>query len=83
MKEKRIGRRGMSQAETAPIRTTFMELIQELSKLTQDDSVVMAAVRNIFTTYNVVATRTLAPVKLVATVKPIRARANRRGTCWA
>ncbi len=55
MKQRQIKRKSMSQTKAGPIKTTFMELIQELSKLTQDDSLVMAAIRNICGTYNVVA----------------------------
>jgi len=65
-----------------PHKTTFLELIQELAKLTKDDNDLVAAVRNIFRQYNVKFTRTLAPVKLVATVKPARAGAGRRPS-WA
>jgi Holliday junction resolvasome RuvABC endonuclease subunit len=83
MKQRQIKRKSMNQTKAGPIKTTFMELIQELSKLTQDDSLVMAAIRNIFVTYNVVATRTLAPVKLVPSIRPAQRRVNRRRTCWA
>jgi hypothetical protein len=82
MKHRRITRNLIDGAGTAPIRTTFLELIQELAKLTKDDNHVMAAVRDIFRHYNVKFTRTLTPVKLVATVKPVRARVGRRPS-WA
>ena len=83
MKQRQIKRKRMNQTKAGPIKTTFMELIQELSKLTQDDSLVMAAIRNICGTYNVVATRTLTPVKLVPSTRPAQRRVNRRRTCWA
>ena len=82
MKHGRITRKTIDGAETAPIKTTFLELIQELAKLTKDDNHVVAAVKNIFMQYNIKFTRTLTPVKLVATVKPIRARVGRRPS-WA
>jgi hypothetical protein len=75
-------RKPIDGAETAPIKTTFLELIQELAKLTKDDNHVVAAVKNIFRQYNIKFTRTLTPVKLVATVKPIRARVGGRPS-WA
>jgi hypothetical protein len=64
------------------IKTSFLELIQELAKLTKDDNLVVAAVRNIFRQYNVTMTRTMAPVKLV-TPRPVRRRARGRSSCWA
>ena len=78
MTHRRITRNPIDGAETAPIKTTFLELIQELAKLTNDDNHVIAAVRDIFRQYNVKFTRTLTPVKLVATVKPVRARVGGR-----
>jgi hypothetical protein len=74
MRHRRINRKTIDGAEMAPIKTTFLELIQEVAKLTKDDNQVMAAVKNIFRQYNVKFTRTLTPVKLIATVKPVRAR---------
>jgi hypothetical protein len=65
----------------ASIKTSFLELIQELAKLTKDDNLVVAAVRSIFRQYNVTMTRTMAPVKLVTT-RPVRRRANGRSSCW-
>lgn len=82
MKHERITRETIGGAETAPIKTTFLELIQELAKLTKDDNHVVAAVKNIFRQHNVKFTRTMTPVKLVATVKPDRARVGRRPS-WA
>jgi hypothetical protein len=68
--------------KATPIRTTFLELIQELAKLTKDDNLVVAAVSNIFSQYNVRIARTLIPIRLVATVRPARARVSRRPS-WA
>src|SRR5207253_11238753 len=83
MEQRQIKRKSMSQTKAGPIKTTFMELIQELSKLTQDDSLVIAAIRNICGTYNVVATRTLSPVKLVPSTRPAQCRVNRWRTNFA
>jgi hypothetical protein len=72
VKHNRIVRR--KHAREKPIRTTFMELIQELSSLTSDDSLVVAAVKSILDTHNVRLSRSLRPVRLVTTGTPIRAR---------
>ena len=54
-----------AQRQSAPIKTTVMELIEALSTLTQDDAVVVATMKNIFSSYQVRLARTLAPVRLV------------------
>lgn len=82
MKRKRVTQNATNGAKAAPIKTTFLELIQELATLTRDDNHLMAVVKNIFSLYNVKFTRTLTPVKLVATVRPVRTKANRRPS-WA
>jgi hypothetical protein len=71
VKHYRIMRR--KHAREKPIRTTFMELIQELSNLTSDDSLVVAAVKRILDTHNVRLSQSLLPVRLVTTGIPIRA----------
>jgi len=58
------------------IRTTFMDLLQELTNLTKDDALVLAALKNIFDCYNVRLARSLAPVRLVVTSQ--RSHGNRR-----
>ena len=62
----------MPQAHAVSIRTTFMELLWELSRLTIDDALVLAAVKNIFQTYSVRLAHSLAPVRLVGAQVPIR-----------
>jgi len=52
-------------ARSKPTQTTFMKLLQELSELTNDDRLVIAAVRSIFETHKVRLSRSLTPVKLV------------------
>ena len=73
------------QPVATPIRTTFMELLQELNSLTKDDSLVMAAVKSIFDSYRVRFGHSLATVRLVDSGFPIRARtiAGRRRSAWA
>jgi hypothetical protein len=77
VKHYRIERRKSAGAK--PIRTTFLELIQELSSLTSDDSLVVAAVKNIFDTYSVRLSRSLLPVRLVTAGTPVRAQ---RKSAW-
>ena len=77
MKHNRI--EGRKSAQAKPIRTTFMELIQELSSLTSDDSLVVAGVKRICDTYNVRLSRSLLPVRLVTAGTPIRAH---RKSAW-
>lgn len=83
MKERQLMQKNASQRKAAPITTTFMELIQELSNLTDDDNLVVAAVKNILRSYNVRAIRSLAPVRLAATARPRRSPVSRRRSCWA
>jgi hypothetical protein len=67
-------------SKPVPIKTTFMELLDELSSITADDALVMAAVKNIFRSYKIRFAHTLAPVRLVAE-EPTRAA--RRSSAWA
>ena len=50
----------------SPIRTTFMDLIRELGQLTNDDGMVVAAVKRVFNSHTVRFAHSLAPVRLVA-----------------
>ena len=54
-----------AQHRDSSIKTTFMELIEELSELTPDDGAVIAGVRSIFATHTVRLTHCLTRVKLV------------------
>ena len=70
-----------------PIKTTFMELLDELSSSTKDDAQVLAIVKNIFSSYKIRFTNTLAPVRLVggdeSTSQLRRANLGRRSSTWA
>ena len=46
-----------------------MDLLQELTNLTKDDTLVLAALKSIFNCYNVRLVRSLAPVRLVVNSK--------------
>lgn len=54
-----------ARRQSAPIKTTVMELIEALSIVTKDDALVVATMKNIFASYQVRLARTLAPVRLV------------------
>jgi hypothetical protein len=82
MRQRRADPKATDLAASASIKTSFLELIQELAKLTKDDNLVVAAVQNIFSQYRVTIARTMAPVKLVTT-RPVRRRAGGRSSCWA
>jgi hypothetical protein len=70
-----------------PIKTTFMELLDELSSSTKDDAQVLAIVKNIFSSYKIRFTNTLAPVRLVGGDEKAsqlrRANLGRRSSPWA
>ena len=73
MKARRNCPKDLPGTQAAPIRTTSMELLWELSRLTTDDALVVAAVKDIFRTYRVRLAHSLAPVRLVGAELPIRA----------
>jgi hypothetical protein len=64
-----------------PIKTSFLELLGELTLLTKDDALVMAALKNIFASHKVRFGRALAPVRLTAAPTPLKLR--KRRSAWA
>ncbi len=48
------------------IRTSLMDLLKEITALTQDDAVALAVFKRIFNSHRVRLARTLAPVEIVA-----------------
>lgn len=78
MRHKQNGKQVMSREKNGPIRTTFMELIGELTNLTRDDALVLAAVRSILGTYRVRLTHTMVPVRLVSAQGSITRNTNHR-----
>jgi hypothetical protein len=54
----------------AAIRTSIFELMQELSNLTADDNLVIAAMKSIFGAYNVRLAAAPVPLRLVNTDNP-------------
>jgi len=65
MSVKTDGAKSAPRPRKTLIRTTVFDLLRELTALTRDDALVMAAITNIFATCNVRRARTLAPVRLV------------------
>ena len=76
MKAKRNRPKEKTRTQAGPIRTTFMELLWELSRLTTDDALVLAAVTDIFRTYRVRLAHSPVPVRLVGAQLPIRSTAK-------
>jgi hypothetical protein len=66
-----------------PIRTTILELVETLSSLTRDDNLVVSAVKEIFSSHKIIATRSLAPVKLVVKTPHAMSGAGRHRACSA
>lgn len=77
----------VGRPKKAPIKTSFMELLEELTRLTPDDTLVLATIKNIFTSYRVHFGRSLAPVRLVngeiSARKLRRAGLGRNSAAWA
>lgn len=65
------------QRGNKPIRTNLMELLQALSSQTNDDNLVLAAMRDLFQANRVRLANSLAPVRLVEATVPGR-RPRRR-----
>jgi hypothetical protein len=84
MKSKRSFRKYRGTVKAAAIKTSLLELIQEVSNLAKDDALVVATVKSIFGSYRVRCARSLAPVRLVGTEIPDRRAAlYRKGSDWA
>ena len=67
----------------APIKTTLMDLLRELTRVTDDDRQVMAAVKSIFASHKVRLSRSLAPVRLVNGKSSGRVGLGRKSAAWA
>jgi len=70
MRKSQVTRR--KSAAKPPIRTSLIELIEELSNLTSNDSLVVAAVRSIFDSHRVRLAGSAVPIRLVGAGIPIR-----------
>ena len=82
----RIQRRSNHSAGSkapAPIKTTLMDLMRELTRMTDDDRQVMAVVKNIFASHKVRLSRSLAPVRLVNGKSSSRMGLGKKSAAWA
>lgn len=66
------------QSLNKPIRTNLMELLQALTSQTNDDGLVLAAMRDLFQGNRVRLANSLAPVRLVESTVPPSRRPRRR-----
>jgi hypothetical protein len=78
---------GLSAARSGrpPIRTSFIDLLKVITRLTKDDELVLEIVKRIFKSHSVRLTRTLAPVRLVnGRLSPRAARRTKftRNSAW-
>jgi hypothetical protein len=80
MKQKRVSKQAADRRVRAPIKTTVFEVIQELTKLTKNDNLVLAAFRDIFDSHKVTALRSLAPVRVVPSDRPSYGRVHRQSS---
>lgn len=86
MKNKRFSARLTGRQGRTAIKTTFLDLLKEITNQTKDDTVVLEVMKRIFNSHRVRLVRTLAPVCLVNGKAASRAmRRNRlaRHTAWA
>lgn len=65
MRNKHPSTHSAARKTPALIKTTLMDLLRELTRMTDDDRQVMAVVKNIFASRKVRLSRSLAPVRLV------------------
>jgi hypothetical protein len=81
MKAKRIHKKGLAPRKRTRIRTSIMELMQELSNLTHDDNLVVSAMKSIFGTYDVRLAAAPVSVRLVGAANSPRVlrKSNGRG----
>jgi len=87
MRTKRSSANPARRKPVAPIKTTLMDLVRELGRVTEDDTQVMAMVKNIFASYKVRLSRSLVPVHLVngdvSDRAARRAGLGRKSAAWA
>jgi hypothetical protein len=67
----------------ALIKTTLMDLVRELTRMTDDDRQVMAVVKNIFASHKVRLSRSLAPVRLVNGNSSGSTALGKKSAAWA
>jgi hypothetical protein len=83
MRNKRRSLHSTGSKTPAPIKTTLMELLRELTRMTDDDRQVMAVVKSIFASHKVRLSRSLAPVRLVSGKSSDHGGLGRKSAAWA
>ncbi|HSK30593.1 MAG TPA: hypothetical protein VLA17_11575 [Candidatus Limnocylindria bacterium] len=83
MRNKRFSPHAVGRKSAAPIKTTLMDLLREITRVTDDDGQVVAMVKNIFASHKVRLARSLAPVRLVNGKGPRRAGMARKRAAFA
>ena len=76
----------IKQPKARPIKTTVMDLLEQLTSLTKDDAVVLALMKTIFASFRVRLAGSLAPVRLVnddLSARAARRNLSRRSSPWA
>lgn len=85
MKLRSLGLKRPARAKTNSVKTTFMDLLQEIGKLTNDDALAVAVLKNILECCKVRSARTLAPVRLAVPHQShgqISKRIRTTGSSW-
>lgn len=72
-----LNRRSNSESKN-PIRTNLMEILQALTSQTNDDHLVVAALKDMFQSNRVRLANSLAPLRLVEASVPARANRSAR-----
>jgi hypothetical protein len=83
MRAKRHSSHAAGVRPATPIKTTLMDLLRELTRVTEDDRQVMAMVKNIFASHKVRLGRSLTPVRLVSGKKSGRTGIARKRPAFA
>lgn len=83
MRSKRLSARTIGRKRAAPIKTTLMDLVHAITDVTEDDTQVLALVKNIFASHKVRLARSLAPVRLVNSARSKPARPIRKNPAYA
>jgi hypothetical protein len=83
MRTQRRSNHSAGSKAPAPIKTTLMDLMRELTRMTDDDRQVLAVVKNIFASHKVRLSRSLAPVRLVNSKSSGRMGLGKKSAAWA
>lgn len=79
MKAKRTSKKGLGPRKHTKIRTTIMELMQEITNLTHDDNLVIGTMKSIFGSYKVRLAGAPVALRLVGAADSPRIFRKRNG----